>query len=235
MTRLLKVCFSYLFLLLFVSSFSFASDLFLEDLVSNLKANQDKIKDMYCEMNTTIRQGTGSPMTQSAKMWTKGEDKSRMEMESPVKQTVIRNGDKSAIIDSSGHKTVNDVNNSTMGSMGSQSKIDIEKLKKAFDPKVKATDDGYIIEGTPKEKNQFLGKMEIYIDSENWVSTKILIYDTHDKVITQTQIDYKEISGAFVPVKSLTESKTMGMNMTIDVKFENVKVNQGISDSKFEI
>ncbi|OGC09271.1 hypothetical protein A2246_00630 [candidate division WOR-1 bacterium RIFOXYA2_FULL_37_7] len=77
--------------------------------------------------------------------------------------------------------------------------------------------------------------MEIYIDSENWVSTKILIYDTHDKVITQTQIDYKEISGAFVPVKSLTESKTMGMNMTIDVKFENVKVNQGISDSKFEI
>jgi len=235
MTRLLKVCFSYLFLLLFVSSFSFASDLFLEDLVSNLKANQDKIKDMYCEMNTTIRQGTGSPMTQSAKMWTKGEDKSRMEMLTPVKQTVIRNGDKFVTIDTRGQKTVNDIKDASMRNASRNSNIDIEKFKETFDLKVKATDDGYIIEGTPKEKTQFLGKMEIYVDGKNWVSTKILIYDSHDKVITQTQIDYKEISGVLVPVKSLTESKMMGMNMTIEVKFEDVKVNQGIEGGVFKL
>ena len=235
MTRLLKVCFSYLFLLLFVSSFSFASDLFLKDLVSNLKANQDKIKDMYCEMNTTIRQGTGSPMTQSAKMWTKGEDKSTMEMLTPVKQTVIRNGDKFVTIDTRGQKTVNDIKDASMRNASRNSNIDIEKFKETFDLKVKATDDGYIIEGTPKEKTQFLGKMEIYVDGKNWVSTKILIYDSHDKVITQTQIDYKEISGVLVPVKSLTESKMMGMNMTIEVKFEDVKVNQGIEGGVFKL
>lgn len=156
-------------------------------------------------------------------------------MITPMKQTIIRNGNKSAIIDSNGQKTVSDVNASTKGNMGGQSKVDIEKFKETFDLKVKATDDGYIIEGTPKEKTQFLGKMEIYVDGKNWVSTKILIYDSHDKVITQTQIDYKEISGVLVPVKSLTESKMMGMNMTIEVKFEDVKVNQGIEGGVFKL
>ncbi|OGC24101.1 hypothetical protein A3J90_02530 [candidate division WOR-1 bacterium RIFOXYC2_FULL_37_10] len=235
MTRLLKVFFVSLFLFLSASPFSFAADLSIEDIASNLQVNQSKIKDMYCEMNTTIKQGTGTPMTQSAKMWTKGEDKSRMEMITPMKQTIIRNGNKSAIIDSNGQKTVSDVNASTKGNMGGQSKVDIEKFKETFDLKVKATDDGYIIEGTPKEKTQFLGKMEIYVDGKNWVSTKILIYDSHDKVITQTQIDYKEISGVLVPVKSLTESKMMGMNMTIEVKFEDVKVNQGIEGGVFKL
>ncbi|OGC15191.1 hypothetical protein A2246_06900 [candidate division WOR-1 bacterium RIFOXYA2_FULL_37_7] len=174
-------------------------------------------------------------MTQSAKMWTKGEDKSRMEMLTPVKQTVIRNGDKFVTIDTRGQKTVNDIKDASMRNASRNSNIDIEKFKETFDLKVKATDDGYIIEGTPKEKTQFLGKMEIYVDGKNWVSTKILIYDSHDKVITQTQIDYKEISGVLVPVKSLTESKMMGMNMTIEVKFEDVKVNQGIEGGVFKL
>ncbi|OGC05445.1 hypothetical protein A2230_07085 [candidate division WOR-1 bacterium RIFOXYA2_FULL_36_21] len=230
------VIFSLLFL--FFSPVSFAADLSIEAIASNLQANQSKIKDMYCEMNTTIKQGSGAPMMLIGKMWRKGEDKSRMEMIIPMEQTVIRNGNKSVTINStSGRKTVNVINNSAMRDLVSQSKFDIEFFKETFDLKVKAIDGDYIyiIEGTPKEKSEVLGKTEIYVDGKNWVSTKILIYDSHDKVMTQTQIEYQEISGAFVPVKSVTESKAMGMNMTIEVDFENVKVNQGISDGKFEI
>lgn len=229
---------------------SMKAELSLEDIINNLKANQAKIKDMYAETETTITSNMSMPgqenkgpqkMVQKAKMWTKGQDKSKIEMISPMKQTTIANGDQMAIISSdTGQKTVQDLKKlrEKTGGLGSGSQMGLDKAKEFFDLSVKRLDtsaEAYVITGVPKKENKFLGRMEFYVDSNKWVPTKILMYDAKGKLMSQSVIEYEKIVGAFVPVKNVSNVTTPMGRMDIEMEYENVEVNRGINDKEFKI
>jgi len=223
----------------------FAADLTLEDLMNKAQANQAQIKDMYAETETTMISNMVIPgqaskgsqkMVQTGKMWTKGSDKSKIEMLSPTKQTTIRNGDKMAIINpETGQKMVQDLSK-MKGPMANQNQdMSLEKAKEYFNLSLKKSGDHYIVVGIPRDNNKFMSKMEFYIEAERWLATKILMYGGDGKPLSQSTIEYEKISDVWVPVKNVSNVNTPMGKMNVEMVYKNVKVNQGIKDGVFKI
>lgn len=230
-----------------------AADLSLDEVINNIQSNQGKIHNMYAETKTTIVSNMAIPgqeskgpqkMVQKSKMWTKGE-KSKIEMISPTKQITINDGKQMAIINpETGQKMVQDlskVKNPLGASQGEAMSLD--KAMEYFDLSLKDADAYYIITGVPKQKNKFMGKMEFYIDSAAWVPKKVLMYDAAGKLISQSTMEYKKIEigkgedkdSIWQLVKSVSNVNTPMGKMDVEMVFENIKVNAGISDKEFEV
>jgi len=117
-TRPKKIIAIFLFCL-FLAPLALAADLTLEALMEKSQANQDRIKDLFVETETTMVSNMSLPgqaskgpqkMVQTGRMWTKGSDKAKIELLSPTKQTTIRNGEKMLIIyPETGQKMVQDL------------------------------------------------------------------------------------------------------------------------------
>ncbi|MGB9613144.1 MAG: LolA family protein [Candidatus Margulisiibacteriota bacterium] len=236
-----------LVMLWFLAFSVLAADLSLKEVVAKIQANQGKIKDMYAETTTTITSSMTIPgqkdkgpqkMVQKGKMWTKGKDKSKIEMLSPMRQTTVTNGDKVMMINpDTGQKIVQDLKKlrEKSGMPDTSRQMDLEEAMKYFNLSVKREGKDYVIVGEPKEENKILGKMEFYLDPEEWLPVKILMYDPKGKLMSQSEIQYQKISDAYVPLKNISNITTpMGM-MKVEMEFSKVKVNQGISDKEFAI
>lgn len=184
-------------------------------------------------------------MEQKGKMWTKGEEKSKIEMLSPLRQTTITNGDQMAMLNpETGQKMVQDLKKlKGQGIQGSRDQgMSLEKAKEYFDLSVRKLDalkpgdlETYVIVGVPKKENKFLAKMEFYVDAEKWVPVKILMYGPKDKLMSQSEIEYKDLSGVWVPVKNKSVVTTPAGKMEVEMVFENIRVNKGVSDAEFKI
>lgn len=239
-------------LLVIFSAASFAAEVSLDTIIQNNRANQQKISDLYAETTTKITsnlqlgasKGTGpQTMIQQGKMWSKGESKSKVEMLSPNHQITITNGDKMAIINpETGQKMVQDMKKlkSGQGTVGS-GQMSLEKLKEMFDLSVQETVDSgqnkpiYIITGVPRKENKFLGKMAFYIDGAKWIPTRVQMFDPKGKLISQTDMEYQQIGGAYVPSKNFSNVTTPMGAMKVEMEYSNIKVNKGISDKEFAI
>jgi len=223
----------------------------VKEILNKIQANQGKIKDMYAETITTIvsdlsglKGGKVGPqkMVQKGKMWTKGKEKSRIEMLFPMKQITINNGDKMAVINSeTGQKIVQDMKKLREKQGLPQSKsMDLEEAMKYFNLSVNRQsslfgEGDYIIVGIPKEENKFLSKMEFYVDPSRWIPVKIRMYGPQGKLMSESEIEYKEISGVWIPVKNVSSITSPAGKMKAEMEFSNIKVNQGIKDSEFSV
>lgn len=224
-----------------------AADLTLDDLIAKIQANQSNIHDMYAETTTTITSNMVMPgqeskgpqkMIQKTKMWTKGQDKSKIEMLTPTRQITITNGDQMAIIDpESGQKVVQDLKKlqEKSGGLGSGGQMSLAKAKESFNFTVTKSDTDYLITGVPKKANPFFGRMEFSIDSGKWVPIRITMYDLKSKPISRSDIEYQEIAGAWVPVSNKSQAITPMGQMDIQMVYEKVKVNSGLKDDLFKI
>lgn len=234
----------------------FAADLSLSDITRKIQSNQSKIKDMYAETTTTItsnitmpgaKEKTPQKMIQKGRMWTKGKNKSKIEILSPTKQVTITHGDQMMIVNpETGQKIIQDLKKmrEKSGMPDYSRQMSLEKAKEFFDLSVKKKGDDYIITGMPKKENKFLGKLEFYVrelkSSEAsgegaWAPVKIVMYDAKGKPMSQSEIQYKEISDVYVPVKNISNVTTPLGTMMVEMTFDKVKINQGISDKEFEI
>lgn len=236
---------------------SFGEDTLLQDVINKIQANQSKINDMYAETTTTITSNMTMPgqeskgpqkMIQKSKMWTKGQDKSKIEMLSPTRQITITNGDQKAIINpESGQKVVQDLKKLREKSGGlvvgqSGGQMTLDKVSEFFylsvrklDPSTSGGIDTYIITGVPKKENKFMGRMEFYVDGEKWLPFKIIMYDPKNRPMSQTEIEYQQVSDVWAPAKNLSSITTPMGSMRVDMEYSNLKINQGMSDKIFEI
>ena len=238
-------------LLVIFSAAVFAADISLDSIIQNTRANQQKIHDLYAETTTKITsnlqmgasRGTGpQTMVQQGKMWSKGESKSKVEMLSPTHQTTITNGDKMAIINpETGQKMVQDLKKMREQGTVNSGQMSLEKLKEMFDLSVQSTVDSeqnkpiYIITGVPRKENKFLGKMVFYIDGAKWIATRVQMYDPKGKLLSQTDMEYQQIGGVYVPSKNFSNVTTPMGAMKVEMEYSNIKVNKGISDSEFKV
>lgn len=213
------------------------ADVGLDQVINNLQANQAKIKDMYSETVTTITSNISSApqkMTQKGAIWTKGELKSKVQVDSPMKQITITNGNKMMILNpETGQKMTQDL--TKLNDQMPKGQMSLEKAKEFFTLSMSQKEGKYVIAGTPKKANQFLGKLEFYVDPSRWVPVQILMYDPKGKLMSQSQIDYQQIAGAWVPKNNRSVITTPAGKMEMTMEFKNTKVNSGINDSVFKI
>jgi outer membrane lipoprotein-sorting protein len=236
---------------------SFADELKLDDVIKKIQANQSKVKDMYAETTTRIisniklpnSKGEQGPQTmvQKGKMWTKGEEKTKIEMLSPMRQTTITNGDQMAMVNlDTGQKVVQDLKKlrESSGMPQASKSMSLEKAREYFNLSMNKKGEDYVIVGVPKKENKFLGKMEFYVrelkspealSEGGWVPAKIFMYGPTDKLMSQSEIEYKDFSGVWVPVKNKSAVTTPAGKMEVEMVFENVRINKGVSDAEFKI
>jgi len=214
-----------------------------ETIISKIKANQSLISDMQADTKTVITSNIAMPGTvskgpqtlvQTGHIWTKGQDKSRVEITSPNKQTTITNGTIMTII---------------MPETGKRVTQDLSKMKQGMDAAkaldyfnltvIEAGTKEYIISGKPKEANQFLGKMDFFIDGTKNVPVRIAMYTSKGALMSLTELDYQpvEVSSsetAYVPlkIKSVVTSSMGSVNS--EMEYTNIKVNQGLKDELFD-
>ncbi|MBI5701223.1 outer membrane lipoprotein carrier protein LolA [Candidatus Saganbacteria bacterium] len=238
-----KFILGFVFFLAFSVS-SFAMDQKIEDLLNKVRANQNKIEDMSADITTVIKSDMKDKkaMEQKGSIMVKGSDASRMEMTSPLNQVTITNKDKMEVLNpATGQKFVQDLKK-LKGKLGQSSvgssPIDQTKVLDYFDLKLEekgVISKSYIITGVPKEKNKFMGMMKFYIDGSRNLPVKIEIYNTSDKLVSASDIDYTKVKDIWVISKNTSSIVVPGGKMEIEMRFDNVKVNEGLSDKLFEI
>lgn len=233
------------FCVLLACCVSFAAmDPKIDGIIKSIRDNQGKIKDMSAKIITVIKSDAKEKRTmeQVGSLMTKGEDKSRMEMTAPVNQITITNKDKIAVINpQTGQKFVQDLKKLRKDAGQdaiSSSPTDQTKILDYFNLSIEEKgfiNKSYVIIGVPKKKNQFMGEMKFYVDGGRNVPTKIEVYDAKDKLISVSDIEYKKIKDIWVISKNSSWITVPGGKMTVEMRFEDLKINEGIPDKVFEI
>lgn len=238
--------------LLAPAAFTATSEVSATDLIAKMKSQQALIQDLQADTTTTITSNISIPgapskgpqtMTQTGHIWQKGKDKSKVEITSPMKQVTITNGSMMTIISpDSGQKVTQDL--SKMQGAGKGQGIDQTKALDYFNLSVTKTEgatgesDIYVISGTPKTSNQFLGRMDFFIDAEKYIPLRIAMYTPKGALMSLSEIKYEPVAvssteTAYVPQK-ITSLVTMSMgSVNTEMVYENIAVNQGIDDSVF--
>jgi len=222
--------------LLFLSSSVFAVSLTPADVIAKIRDNQNKIQDLSAQITTTIKSDKEKKsMEQKGVIMVKGNDKSRMEMLSPMAQLTVTNGDKMMITNpATGKKFGKQTGQSDVG----QNPLDQTKILDSLNLSMEEKGfffKSYVITGTPKKQNAMMGKIKFYVDGGKFVPTKLEIYNSQDKLVTASDINYTKIKDIWVISQNSSWIDVPGGKVTISMKFSDVKVNEGIDDKVFEI
>ncbi|MDZ4205190.1 MAG: outer membrane lipoprotein-sorting protein [Bacteroidales bacterium] len=90
----------------------------------------------------------------------------------------------------------------------------------------------YVIESTPKNPGYMYSKTHTWVMKDNFLGLKREFYDNKGKQLKTLTINkYDKITGYWIILE--TEMKNVQKNHKTHMKFNNVKINQGISDSRF--
>ncbi len=92
--------------------------------------------------------------------------------------------------------------------------------------------DCYVVESTPKDPDYMYSRTLTWVDKSRFIGLKRAFYDEDGdllKILTIKSID--EINGILTILE--TEMEQVQKNHRTNMKFSNVKVNQGISANKF--
>ena len=220
---------------------AFAIDAGVEDILMKVSTNQSLIKDMQADITTIIKSDMKGKMEreQTGRIWIKGEDKTKIEMIKPVKQVTITSGDKMMMNDPvTGQKMIRDLKKMRQETgqpdLG-QGSMDKKKMLDYFDLKLKNVSGAVVIEGKPKKANKFLGRVDFTVDTSRNLPVKIEIYTPEGKLVSTTNIDYTKIKNIWVITKSSSEVKLPMGAMKAEMRYDNIKLNEGIADSVFKI
>lgn len=219
----------------------------VEDLLAKIREGQSKVKDLQADIVTIIKSDMGGKKEaeQKGHIWIKGEDMSKMEMTAPMKQISITSGKKMAIINpETGQKLVQDLEamrKKTGQTDLGKNVMDQTKALEYFNLSVREVSSfmggvkEYVIVGVPKEKNKFLGKVEFTVDAQKYVPTRIDIYNPQGNLVSSSTIEYARLKDIWVIAKNVSEVKLPSGKMKMEMRFDNIKLNEGIPDKEFKI
>lgn len=90
----------------------------------------------------------------------------------------------------------------------------------------------YVVESKPKDEDYMYSKIISWIIKDNFMGLKREFYDEDgDLLKTLTIHEYENIDGYWTILK--TEMKNIQKNHKTMMEFNDIKINQGLSDSKF--
>lgn len=238
------------FILVSVLSASFAQEMpSAEAIIARIKSAQFAVKDLSADTKTIITSNITLPgteskgpqtVTQIGHIWTKGQNLSKMEITSPAHQITITKGTLMTIISPvTGRKFTQDLSKIQGEGIKGQG-LNAANALDYFNLTVeKAGTEEYVISGVPREKNQFLGRMDFIIDIARNVPVRITMYNPQGALLSLSELEYMQFEIAtgevvYVP-KKIKSTVTMSMgSVNSDMEYSNIIVNQGIKDSVFE-
>ena len=206
----------------------------VDDVISALQKNIDKVQDMQCSVEMSIDMGDMGTQRQSMKMWSKGKDKMRMEMSAPAglpmspspmgqgapsgKMTMIMNGDK-MVVESGGEKQVIDHSASAATHGMGQSPaslapgMDLQQDMGEFLKKNKVT----VISG----KKSLIGNLMSKVSSSEAPEKVVLevIPEKKDPMVQKMEMTVDMNKGVITSQKMFSNYGTTKMNM----EYENIK------------
>jgi outer membrane lipoprotein-sorting protein len=93
-------------------------------------------------------------------------------------------------------------------------------------------EDCYVIESTPKDEDYMYSKTITWIIKDKWIGLKKEFYDEDDDLLKILTVDkYKDINGFLIITHTEMENKQKEHKTVMELN--NVKINTGISKSKF--
>ncbi|MEE9430793.1 MAG: outer membrane lipoprotein-sorting protein [Melioribacteraceae bacterium] len=93
-------------------------------------------------------------------------------------------------------------------------------------------EDCYVIESTPKDEDYMYSKTITWIIKDKWIGLKKDFYDEDEDLLKTLTVDkYEDINGFFIITHTEMKNEQKDHRTIMDLK--NVKINSGISKSKF--
>jgi len=112
--------------------------------------------------------------------------------------------------------------------------MDARSYLERFNPKlIKTTEDGYVLELTPKSDKSQYSKIIVTIDKTNYYPKRMLYYDKSGREYKEATYTYKKSRGYWYAEEVVM--KDLKKNHTTRIKMTNVKFNQGLSDDEFTV
>jgi outer membrane lipoprotein-sorting protein len=231
----------------------------VQDLTTQMKAVSAKVLDFQGTMVTTIKSSLlgNMPITQTAKVFKKGEAQTRMEMTIPgmagqpaQKQTTITSGNETWVIDNDGvvTKLESPMAADKSGLRGSPGTADPTKYLDYFDLTVTETSTNYVIVGTPKagsalDGNDYFGKLVTTVDKAAMVPTQMKMFKRDGSLLMTATMVYQVIDGCEVMTKTVAAmtipsmGTTLAKPQTMEVtsEYKDVAINKGIGAEVFGV
>ena len=93
-------------------------------------------------------------------------------------------------------------------------------------------EDCYVIESTPKDEDYMYSKTITWIIKDKWIGLKKDFYDEDEDLLKTLTVDkYEDINGFFIITHTEMKNEQKDHRTIMDLK--NVKIDSGISKSKF--
>jgi len=218
-------------LFLFLSFSLFSSTKTIDEITEVLQKNAGKVQDMQAEVVMEMDLGKAGTKTQRMKIWMKGKDKIKMEME---KQTMIMNGDKMMMDTSQGKRVINQPTTKGMPP-GINLQQGIGDFFKENSGKIISQGrNKAVIELIPKDKNPMMNKIEMTVDTKRGVITEQRMYSNYGT--TKMRMKYKNIGGIWVISSiDMIVPTPQGKVGRMKIEYKNIRINKGLSDKMFEI
>lgn len=214
-----------------------AHALTIPDLLQKVKENQSNIQTLQADTETTMESSNKNmpAMKQTGRLYQKYPGKSRTEVDAPTKQITIMNGSKMKFIDgATGKSFTKDM--SELGAIGGSPSGSIAQMTNLFDLKILSENESEILlEGRPKTTNNFMEKIEFTLSAETFLPQKIDSFAKGGRKLSVMNIAYKEIDKVQVPVETRSTIYMPNGQMNALLQYKNVKVNQPIKESMFDV
>jgi outer membrane lipoprotein-sorting protein len=110
-------------------------------------------------------------------------------------------------------------------------KLDADTHKLIKSEKVNGLD-CYVVESTPKDEDYIYSKTITWVRKDNYVGAKKEFYDEDGELLkTLTISNVKKINGFWTV--TLSEMKNVQNNHSTTIQLSDIKINSGVSASKF--
>lgn len=233
----------FLVVILFAFTTAAFADVSVSDVISKIRDNQSKIKDFSAKVTTTLKSDNNKKaMRQTGLIFIKDKQKNRMEMLEPMKQITIVDKDKMMVLNpDTGKKTIQDLKKlrkQTGQSDLGQNPLDQTKMLDYLNLSIEEKGiikKSFIITGIPKDKKMPAGKIKFYVDGNDFIPQKIELYNAEDKLLTSSELTYTKIENILVITNTSSWILVPNGKIFVEMKFEDIKVNKGLSDQLFEI
>jgi len=231
---------------------AFSADITVNDIINKMQQNLTGMNDIKSGAVATTYMGTQlNTMTQKMNYYFKKPDKIKIEILTPVKQTMVIIGENMTIKTVDGKISTMNLKQ-MMGGMGMNQQYfgaDMTSMLKNYNITLDETlsdkiNNIYTMTLVPKEVSQSSStmgafiplKIEIFVDYNKGIIIKQKIYSKGNTPMAITEVkDTRQIEGIWFPI--ITQSTTFLPNnqqMQSEMRFENVQVNTGIGDGEFE-
>lgn len=182
---------------------SYAADITVQDITNKMQENISGMEDMKAEITTTTYMGTEmGTMTQMMKYYFKKPDKVKIEIISPVRQTMLIIGDNMVIQAADGSVSTMNIKQMMGGAGANQQNFgtDMTKMFESYDTTINDTlsdkaNKKYMLKLTPKKTFQTVSqenvgmpeKTEITVDYDKGIIIKNRIYSKDNKLMAEME------------------------------------------------